>query len=174
MMLGEKKMSTMVKPCKCRTETKKELFYKISEIVDDYRGKEGSLIPILHIAQGIYGYLTPELLQFIAEKLNLPFSKVYGVATFYSYFTITPRGEYTIRVCLGTSCYLQGGKKVLAQLKKQLGIEIGETTPDGKYTLEVVRCIGECGMAPNISINNTSFTNVKPENIGEILKSLQH
>jgi len=84
-------MSTMIKPCKCTTETKEELYYKINEIIDDYRGKDGSLIPILHIAQGIYGYLTPELLQFIAEKLNMPFSKVYGVATFYSYFTITPQ-----------------------------------------------------------------------------------
>jgi len=164
---------SITQTCKFSNETTEELYKNIGEIIEDYRGKEGSLIPVLHIAQGIYGHFTPELLQIIAEKLDMPLSKVTGVATFYSYFSITPKGEYTIRVCLGSSCYQQGGKKVLEQMKTLLGIDVGETTPDGKYTLEVIRCIGECDKAPGISINNSnSFTRVKPERIGEILKTL--
>ena len=159
--------------CKLNYETTEEIYRNIGEIIEDYRGKEGVLIPVLHIAQGICGHFTLELLQIIAEKLDMPLSKVTGIATFYSYFSITPKAEYTIRVCMGSSCFKQGSKKVLDQIKAQLGIEVGETTPDGKYTLEVVRCIGEGHKSPGISLNNsTLLTRVKPDRIIETLKTL--
>lgn len=159
--------------CQFSRVPKEEIYQNIGEIIEDYRGKDGALIPVLHIAQGIYGHFTPELLEIIADKLDLPLAKVTGTATFYSYFSIAPKGKYTIRVCMGSSCYRQGSKQLLENIKTHLGIDVGETTPDGKYSLEVVRCIGECDKAPGISINSeTSFTRVKPDNLDTILRTL--
>src|SRR5690606_22586980 len=141
-------MKEEAKQCVCQSETEQEKLERINQVVEEYKNRDGSLIQILHLAQGIYGYLPLYLQQFIAAKLNLPLSKVYGVATFYSFFSIKPRGEYTIKVCLGTACYVRGGKKIVERLKEILGIEIGETTSDGKFTLEVMRCLGACGLAP--------------------------
>lgn len=104
-------MDTKLMQCCCRNESDREKYERIGQIIDEYKNREGSLIQILHLAQGIYGYLPLELLQYIARKLDIPLSKVYGVVTFYSYFSTAPRGENTIRVCLGTACYVRGGKK---------------------------------------------------------------
>jgi NADH:ubiquinone oxidoreductase subunit E len=139
-------------------------------VIEEYREKEGSLIQILHLAQGIYGYLPLELQQFIAEKLDKPLSEVYGVATFYSFFSTSPRGENTIRVCLGTACYVRGGKKIVEKLKDILGIEIGGTTQDGKFTLEVMRCIGACGLAPAMTINDKVYKQVNPDKLQSIIE----
>jgi NADH:ubiquinone oxidoreductase subunit E len=163
----------LTQTCKFSHESSEEIYQNIGDIIASYRGKAGGLIPVLHIAQGIYGHLTPDLLQIISEKLDIPLSKVTGIATFYSYYSITPKGQYTIRVCMGSSCYKQGSLKILEQMKELLGIEVGETTPDGKFTLEVVRCIGECDKAPGISINDsTTFKRVRAERVGEILKAM--
>jgi NADH:ubiquinone oxidoreductase subunit E len=121
------------------------------------------------MAQGIYGYLPLELQQFIAEKLDKPLSEVYGVTTFYSFFATQPRGENTIRVCLGTACYVRGGKKIIEKLKEILGVEVGGTTEDRKFTLEVMRCIGACGLAPAMLINDKIYKQVNPEKLSSIL-----
>lgn len=163
-------MSSGVKKCKCKKESEEQLFAKIGQMVDEYKGKEGCLIQVLHMAQGIYGYLPLKLQQFIAEKLDLPLSEVYGVATFYSFFSTKPRGEYIIKVCLGTACYVRGGKEIIDKLREILGIDVGETTEDRKFTLEVMRCIGACGLAPAIMINEKVYKQVNPEKLQAILE----
>ncbi|HEX3045623.1 MAG TPA: NAD(P)H-dependent oxidoreductase subunit E [Bacillota bacterium] len=155
--------------CECKNETDQEKYQRIAEVIEEYKGKEGSLIQILHMAQGIYGYLPIELQQFIAQKLDMPLSEVYGVATFYSFFSTNRKGENTIRVCLGTACYVRGGKKIVERLRDILGIEVGETTKDGKFTLEVMRCIGACGLAPAISISGKVYKQVNPDKLQAIL-----
>lgn len=163
-------MDTQTKQCKCKKETDREKYERIGQIVDEYKDKEGSLIQILHMAQGIYGYLPLELLQFIAQKLERPLSEVYGVTTFYSFFSTRPRGENTIRVCLGTACYVRGGKKIVERLREILDIEVGGTTADGKFTLEVMRCIGACGLAPAITINDKVYKQVNPDKLQAIIE----
>ncbi|MGI6777655.1 MAG: NADH-quinone oxidoreductase subunit NuoE [Acetivibrionales bacterium] len=163
-------MSSQVKQCNCKKETDKEKYERIGQLIDEYKGQEGSLIQILHMAQGIYGYLPLELQQFIAQKLDMPLSEVYGVATFYSFFSTKPRGKNTVRVCLGTACYVRGGKKIVEKLKELLGIEVGDTTEDMKFTLEVMRCIGACGLAPAIMINDRVYKQVNPDKLAGILK----
>lgn len=163
-------MESSAKQCRCRKETDKEKYGRIGEVIDEYKGKEGSLIQILHMAQGIYGYLPIELQQFIAQKLDMPLSEVYGVTTFYSLFSTKPRGENTIRVCLGTACYVRGGKKIIDRLKEILGVEAGGTTTDGKFTLEVMRCIGACGLAPAITINDKVYKQVNPDKLQAIIE----
>lgn len=164
-------METQTKQCsKCKKETDQEKYARIGRIVDEYKDREGNLIQILHMAQGIYGYLPIELQQFIAQKLDMPLSQVYGVATFYSFFSINPRGENTVRVCLGTACYVRGGKKIVDRLKEILGIGVGETTTDGKFTLEVMRCIGACGLAPAMTINDKVYKQVNPDKLQAIIE----
>lgn len=155
--------------CSCQKETDQEKYARIEEVIQEYKDKEGSLIQILHFAQGIYGYLPLELQQFIAQKLGIPLSKVYGVTSFYSFFSIQPKGENTIRVCLGTACYVRGGKKIVDRLRDILGIDVGSTTADGKFTLEVARCIGACGLAPAMTINDTVYKQVNPDKLQAII-----
>lgn len=156
--------------CMCQQEGDEEKYARIAEVIEEYKDKEGSLIQILHMAQGIYGYLPLELQKFIAQKLSKPLSEVYGVVTFYSFFSTQPRGENTIRVCLGTACYVRGGKKIVDRLKDILKVEVGGTTQDRKFTLEVMRCIGACGLAPAIMINDVVYKQVNPDKLESILK----
>lgn len=162
-------MSVQTKTCACKKETDQEKYDRIAAVIEDYKDREGSLIQILHMAQGIYGYLPLQLQQFIAEKLNKPLSEVSGVITFYSYFSTEPKGENTIRVCLGTACYVRGGKKIIEKLREILGVEVGGTTKDGKFTLEVMRCIGACGLAPAITINDKVYKQVNPDKLQSII-----
>ncbi|HBQ63798.1 MAG TPA: NADH-quinone oxidoreductase subunit NuoE [Clostridiales bacterium] len=158
-------------PCSCcQNETDQQKMERIGQIIEDYRHKEGNLIQILHMAQGIYGYLPMELMEFISDRLGKPLSEVHGVATFYSFFSTKPRGENTIRVCLGTACYVRGGRKIVERLQDILGIEVGETTQDQKFTLEVMRCIGACGLAPAITINDRVYKQVNPEKLQTIIE----
>jgi NADH:ubiquinone oxidoreductase subunit E len=156
--------------CKCGEETEEEKLARIAQIVDDFKSQEGSLIQILHLAQAVYGYLPLHVQQLIAEKLDIPLSEVYGVTTFYSFFSTKPRGDYTIRVCLGTACYVRGGAEIVKRLSQQLGIEVGGTTPDRKFTLEVMRCIGACGLAPAVMVNDTVMRQVNPDKLNKILE----
>lgn len=158
------------KTCACKNETEQEKFRRIEEVIEEYRDREGSLIQILHLAQGIYGSLPLKVQQFIAEKLGIPLSRVSGVVSFYSFFTTEPRGENTIRVCLGTACYVRGGKKIIEKLREILGIEVGGTSKDGKFTLEVMRCIGACGLAPAMTINDKVYKQVNPDKLSSILE----
>ncbi len=131
--------------------------------------KTSALIQVLHHAQGIFGYLPKEVQLHISKKLNISPAKVYGVVSFYSYFTTEPRGEYKISVCLGTVCFVKGSDKILAEFEKELGIKAGETTKDLKFTLEGLRCVGACGLAPVVVINSKVYGQVNPANVSKIL-----
>ena len=162
-------METATSQCSCAQETEAEKREKISQVIAEYRSRPGSLIQILHLTQGIYGYLPIDIQRFVAEKLNLPLSEVYGVTTFYSFFSTKPRGEYTIRVCLGTACYVRGGLEICKRMSQTLGVEVGGTTSDSKFTLEVTRCIGACGLAPAMMINDQVMRQVNPDKLKRIL-----
>lgn len=159
--------------CSCQKETKQEKFMRIDEIIEEYKDKEGSLIQILHLAQGIYGHLPLELEQFIAQRLDIPLSTLSGVVNFYTFFSTQPKGKYTISVCMGTACYVRGGKKIIDQFKNELNIGVGDTTADGKFTLNVMRCIGACGLAPAIKINEKVYKQVNPNKLQTILNECQ-
>jgi len=157
------------KNCKCCDTDNEALLKRISELAREFRDTEGSLIQVLHIAQSIYGYLPIEVQKVIAEALNIPLSQVSGVVTFYSFFSTQPRGEHTIRVCLGTACYVRGGKKIIERLRKLLGVDVGDTTKDRKFTFEVARCIGACGLAPAMAIDDVVYKQVNPDRLETIL-----
>jgi NADH:ubiquinone oxidoreductase subunit E len=142
---------------------------KLDEIINKFKNKPGGLIPVLEEAQVALEYLPDSVQKRIAEGLNLPLSRVYGVVTFYSFFTMTPRGKHTVRVCLGTACYVRGGKALHETLQKQFGIKDGETTPDRMFTLETVRCLGACGLGPVVVVDEDVHGRVKPAKVKEIL-----
>ena len=150
-------------------QEKKEKVAELQHTIDEFKDKEGPLMPIMHKAQEIFGYLPIEVQEYIAEALDIPMSDIYGVATFYSQFTLKPKGKYAIGVCLGTACYVRGGKKIIEKLKELLGVEPGGTTKDGKFTLEVMRCIGACGLAPAITINGKVYKQVNPDKLRNII-----
>lgn len=154
----------------CCDHSEKALLKQIGELSAEYKGKEGSLIQVLHIAQGIYGYLPLSVQRVIADSLDISLAEVSGVVTFYSFFSTQPRGEHTIRVCLGTACYVRGGKKIVERLKDILNVEIGGTTADRRFTFEVARCIGACGLAPAMSIDNQVYKQVNPDKLEQILE----
>jgi NADH:ubiquinone oxidoreductase subunit E len=162
-------MSENIEKCNCCKQSDEQKYGEIANIIDLYKDKAGSLIQILHLTQEIYGYLPLELQKFIAISLHKPLSEVSGVITFYSFFSTKPRGEHTIRVCLGTACYVRGGKKVVERLHDLLGIDIGETTEDGKFTFEIARCIGACGLAPALMIDNVVYKQVNVNKLESII-----
>lgn len=166
-------MSVTIEQCKCKEMTQDEKYGLLKEVIDNYEKKESNLIQILHMAQAIFGFLPIEVQKFIAKDMDVPLSKVSGVVTFYSFFSTKPRGEYVIRVCLGTACYVRGGKKIIEKLKEILGVDIGETTPDLKFSLEVMRCIGACGLAPAVSINDKVYKQVNPDKLQQIIGKYQ-
>ena len=134
-----------------------ENFNKLDEVIEMNKGKKGALMPVLHEAQKIFGCLPIEVQKVISEKLNMPMAEIYGVVTFYSQFSLEPKGDYTIGVCLGTACYVRGAQKIIDRVKKELNVEVGNTTSDGKFTLEATRCIGACGLAPVLMINEDVY-----------------
>jgi NADH:ubiquinone oxidoreductase subunit E len=144
---------------------------KLDEIIARHKSKPGGLIPVLEEAQVALEYLPLSVQKKIAQELNLPLSRVYGVVTFYSFFTMKPRGKYTVRVCLGTACYVRGGKAIAETLEKECGIKDGETTPDRLYTLETIRCLGACGLGPVLVVNEEVHGRVKPSKVKEILSN---
>lgn len=146
----------------------------IANVIDMYRDKEGSLIQILHLTQQIYGYLPLDVQAYIADSLGIPLSEVSGVITFYSFFSTQPRGLHTIRVCLGTACYVRGGKKIVESLKEKLNVEVGGTTKDGKFTFEVARCIGACGLAPAMMIDDVVYKQVNVNKLNAILAKYEN
>lgn len=134
---------------------KDKRFLRLKRVIEELKGQRGALIPVLHKAQEIYGFLPEELQTYIAEHLDVPLSEVCGVVTFYSYFTMKPRGQYLISACMGTACYVKGAGEILEKISRKLDIRIGETTKDDRFTLEASRCIGACGLAPVLTVNNT-------------------
>lgn len=144
-------------------------FQKLEKIMEEAVDKEMALIPILHKAQEIFGYLPEEVQQFIAEKMQVPIGRIYGIVTFYNFFSTSPKGKHQISVCTGTACYVRGAQKVLDEIKKELKIEVGETTKDGLFSLDCLRCIGACGLAPVIMIDSDVHGKLEKEQVQEIL-----
>lgn len=155
-----------------------EQFRELDEFIDgldicgaecDKQVREGSLITVLHHAQEIFGYLPTEVQSHIARRLEIPDSKVYGVVTFYSFFTIKPKGKFRINVCMGTACFVRGAADVLDAFAKELKIKAGETTGDMMFSLDALRCVGACGLAPVVTVNGKTYGRVKPEEVRGIL-----
>jgi NADH:ubiquinone oxidoreductase subunit E len=142
---------------------------KLDAIIKKYKGKPGSLIPVLEETQVVLEYIPVAVQKRIAAGLNLPLAQVYGVVTFYSFFTMTPRGKHTVRVCLGTACYVRGGKTIAENLMKDLSVGEGETTADRMFTYETVRCLGACGLAPVIVIDENVHGKQKPAKLKEVV-----
>ena len=162
----------------CATVTKstqavenEKSYERIAEIIERHKGREDSLIQVLHEAQEVYGYLPLALQKFISRGMDIPLAKVSGVVSFYSFFSTEPRGEHTIRVCMGTACYVRGGGKIVKYLRERLGVELGETTTDGKFTFEVARCFGSCGLAPAMMIDDTVYKQVNVNRIERVLEN---
>jgi NADH:ubiquinone oxidoreductase subunit E len=149
--------------------TESQLMERLDEVLTEYQGKPGALIPVLQIAQGIFGYLPENVMKRVALRLGKSYSEVAGVVGFYSFFSTVPRGKHLVRVCLGTACYVRGGKQVLDAVKKTLGIDVGQTTADRLFSLDVGRCFGACGLAPVIMVNDDVHQRVKPAKINELL-----
>jgi NADH:ubiquinone oxidoreductase subunit E len=156
--------------CACGAQaTDEQLMERLDEVLTEYQGRPGALIPVLQIAQGIFGYLPEHVLKRVALRLGKSYSEVAGVVGFYSFFSTVPRGKHLVRVCLGTACYVRGGKQVLEGCRRELGIDVGGTTADGLFTLEVARCFGACGLAPTIAVDNDIHQRVKPAKIQDLL-----
>jgi len=152
-------------------ETAEEnLSVKLEKLIAEYKEKPGALILVLHQAQNLFGYLPRKVQRQIADGLDIPLSEVTGVVTFYSYFTMIPKGRHSIKVCLGTSCYVRGGQKLLGELQKKLNIQAGGTTEDRRFSLEVVRCIGACGLSPAMTVGQDVLGRVKNNKLGGILE----
>jgi NADH:ubiquinone oxidoreductase subunit E len=149
------------------------MFLQIDEIIARYKDKPGSLIPVLQQAQGVCGYLPHSVQRYVARGLNISPSVVFGVATFYSFFTLVPRGKHVIRVCLGTACYVKRSEEILNKIKDELDLEVGEITRDKKYSLEAVRCLGACGLAPVVVIGQDTYGDVAATKVMDIVKKYE-
>jgi NADH:ubiquinone oxidoreductase subunit E len=155
--------------CVCAETAEEDLYPKLAQIVAENKGRPENLIMVLHKAQNLFGYLPKKVQQMVAEGLGLSLSQVYGVVTFYSFFSTSPKGRNTVKVCLGTACYVRGGQNALAKVEGELGVKVGGTTEDRRYSLDVVRCIGACGLAPAILVNDDVYGRVKTTKLMEIL-----
>lgn len=145
---------------------------KLQELLDvckSFNNDKGELINVLHKAQGIFGYLPAEVQEVVAKELNVSVAHVYGVVTFYSFFTMTPKGEHPISICLGTACYVRGADKVLEEFKRILNIQVGETSADGKFSLSCLRCVGACGLAPVVTVGDKVYGRVSPDGVKDIV-----
>ncbi len=147
----------------------KEQEAKLHEVISHYKGTKGALIPVLHEAQEIYGYLPIEVQTIISQELGVTMAEIYGVVTFYTQFTTQPKGKYKIGVCLGTACYVKGSGDILNKIKEKLGIKEGECTPDGKFSIDATRCIGACGLAPVLTVNDDVYGKLTVDDVEGIL-----
>lgn len=143
---------------------------ELLKVIEKYKGTKGALIPVLHEAQEIFGYLPVEVQERISEGLNVSMAEIYGVVTFYTQFSINPKGQFKIGVCLGTACYVKGSGDILEKIKSKLGIDVGECTPDGKFSLDATRCIGACGLAPVMTVNDEVYGRLVVDDIDSILE----
>lgn len=151
----------------------KEQEKELLEVIAAHKGQDGAAIPVLHKAQEIYGYLPIEVQTMIAEGLDIPLAEIYGIVTFYTQFSLNPKGKYQIGVCLGTACYVKGSGDILEKIKSILGIDVDECTPDGKFSIEATRCIGACGLAPVITVNEDVYGRLVVDDVEDILKKYQ-
>lgn len=151
-----------------------KLYIQLDQIIADHKAVKGPLIQVLHATQELFGYIPEKAQQLIAKGLDIPLSEVHGVLSFYSFFTTVPRGAHTIRVCLGTACYVRGGKQVLEKFEQELGITVDDTTEDREFTLEVNRCVGACGLAPVVTVGPDIYRRVKVDKIPEIIRKYRN
>ncbi|AEY66841.1 NADH-quinone oxidoreductase subunit NuoE [Clostridium sp. BNL1100] len=152
--------------CGCTDENS----LKLGKIIDKYKGTRGALIPVLHEVQEVYGYLPEDVLKEISEKLNVSLAEIYGVVTFYTQFSLNPKGRFKINICMGTACYVKGSGDILDKFKQKLGIDVGQCTEDGKFSLDACRCIGACGLAPVIMVNDDVHGRLVPDDVDAILE----
>ena len=154
----------------CTCGQNEALFAQLDKVIEAHKDQKGSLISVLHKAQGIFGYLPEEVQAYVAEKMNIPLSEIYGVVTFYALFSMNPKGKYTFNVCLGTACYVKGSGKLIEKLQSELGIGVGETTEDGLFTIEGCRCVGACGLAPVMTVNEKVYGHLVEADIPRLLQ----
>jgi len=143
---------------------------KVKDIIKKFKDMKGALIPVLHEVQKLYKYLPEEALQVVSQELDIPMSEIYGVSTFYSQFTLEPKGEHIIKVCLGTACYVKGAQDIIERLSSILEVEVGKTTSDGKFTLEAARCLGACGLAPVLMVDDKVYGRLIPADVIRIIE----
>lgn len=155
----------------CKCDDNEDKMIKLKDVILEHKSKRGPLIPVLHEAQDIFGYLPQDAQEVIAEGLNIPVSDVYGVATFYTHFKLNPKGKNHIAVCQGTACYVKNSQKVMDRIKAELKLENGETSEDLNYSLEETRCIGACGLAPVVTVNEKIYAKVAPEDVDELINN---
>ncbi|MEN8155378.1 MAG: NAD(P)H-dependent oxidoreductase subunit E [Bacteroidota bacterium] len=153
-----------------KIELRADQIDKIHAICDSFGNQEGELINVLHKTQGTFGYLPAEVQEVISEKMEIPAAKVYGVVTFYSFFTMIPKGKYPVSICTGTACYVRGAETVLEEFKKQLEMEVGDASEDGLFSLSCLRCVGACGLAPVVLVGEKTYGRVAPDDVKEILE----
>lgn len=157
--------------CSCGGATEPdEKLLKVKAAIEQFKTMKGALIPVLHEVQDIYGYLPEEVLKVVSTELAIPMSEIYGVASFYHFFSLTPKGENVIKVCMGTACYIKGAQGLLDRLSTELNVAVQGTTPDNKFTLEATRCLGACGLAPVMTIGEKVYGRLTPNDIPKILK----
>jgi NADH-quinone oxidoreductase subunit E/NADP-reducing hydrogenase subunit HndA len=156
-----------------KIELRQEDVNKIKEICASFSNDPQELINVLHKCQEHFGYLPAEVQEVISNELVVPVAKIYGVVTFYSFFTMTPKGKHPVSICMGTACYVRGAEKVLDEFKKELGLQVGQTTPDGKFSLSSLRCVGACGLAPVVMVGDKTYGRVAPDDVRNILKEYE-
>ena len=170
---GKTVLTTHICECEARVKLAQEdeakLYEQLDKIIEKHKEVKGPLIQVLHAAQELFGYLPEKAQACVAKGLGIPLSEVHGVLSFYSFFTTVPRGEHTIRVCLGTACYVRGGKQVLEKFEHELGIGVNDTTDDRNFSLEINRCVGACGLAPVVTVGPDIYRRVKVDKIPEII-----
>ncbi|MDP4088520.1 MAG: NADH-quinone oxidoreductase subunit NuoE [Bacillota bacterium] len=155
--------------CCCESAGKDDRLEKVKTVIEDNKNVRGGLIPVLHHIQELYGYLPEEALKVVSEGLDVPMTEIYGVASFYHFFSLEPKGEHVIRVCLGTACYVKGSQTIIDRLARELSVEVGKTTSDGKFTLEATRCLGACGLAPVMTVDDKVYGRVTLDDVRRIL-----
>ena len=159
--------------CNCKRLGTDEQVAEFNKVLEQNKGKSGNIMPVLQKTQGIFGYIPEESVKMIAESLKMPESDIYGIITFYSQFTLTPKAKYNIDICLGTACYVLGSQAVLDKILEKLGVRVGEMTKDGKWIVTSCRCLGCCGLAPAMTINGEVYGKMKVEDVDRILDSFE-
>jgi len=152
------------------TEDRERMLKQVDNLIEQHKGRPSALIQVLHKVQLLFGYLPADVQIKVANGLGVPLAEVSGVATFYAFFSLYPKGDHTISICKGTACYVRGSSKVLERLEKELQIKAGQTTPDGKFSLRVVRCLGACGLGPVLTVNEDVHARLKTDKVPEILR----
>lgn len=147
----------------------KEQKEQLMAVIESHKGQDGAVIPVLHKAQDIYGYLPIEVQEMISEGLDVPLAEIYGIVTFYTQFSLNPKGKFQIGICLGTACYVKGSGDILEKVKELLGIDVGECTPDGLFSIDATRCIGACGLAPVMTVNDDVYGRLVVDDVADIL-----